>query len=310
MRPAACVRARGHRAATEARATPAAASGGRPGRASHAKHRVPWSRESRAGSRTALLRASAADDEAMARAKAEYEEKMKDPQVRAQVEGMQKMMSSPQVQQQMQDQMKQFQSKEFQDKIEKMKDDPELKEMFDEMKMGGMQAMMKYWNDPKVLKKFSEKLGDGPSTAAPPPASGGEAPAAENLLDAAKHGDMEAIEDYIAIGKDVNEGDKEARTPLHFAAGAGHLEICRVLLDEGALVDAKDSKDNTPLHYAAGYGRAQIAALLVERGTQVGLLNANGKKAADLAGLNPDNPILKDEALLAKLRKNSTFADI
>ena len=75
------------------------------------------------------MRASAADDEAMARAKAEYEEKMKDPQVRAQVEGMQKMMSSPQVQQQMQDQMKQFQSKEFQDKIEKMKDDPELKEM-------------------------------------------------------------------------------------------------------------------------------------------------------------------------------------
>ena len=48
----------------------------------------------------------------------------------------------------------------------------------------------------------------------------------------------------------------------------------------------------------------------MERGTQVGLLNANGKKAVDLASLNPDNPILKDEALLAKLRKNSTFADI
>ena len=68
------------------------------------------------------MRASAADDEAMARAKAEYEEKIKDPQVRAQVEGMQKMMQSPQVQQQMQDQMKQFQSKEFQDKIEKTVD--------------------------------------------------------------------------------------------------------------------------------------------------------------------------------------------
>jgi hypothetical protein len=35
-----------------------------------------------------------------------------------------------------------------------------------------------------------------------------------DLLDAAKYGDMEAVEDFIAIGKDVNMKDEVGRTPL------------------------------------------------------------------------------------------------
>ncbi len=119
---------------------------------------------------------------------------------------------------------------------------------------------------------------------------------------------MEATEDYIAIGRDVNEGDQEGRTPLHFASGGGHEEIALALLAAGAAVDAKDSKQNTPLHYAAGYGRAAIARLLVDKGSQVALQNGNGKKAADLAALNPDNPILKDDQLMKQLNKAS-FVD-
>jgi len=247
-----------------------------------------------------------------AKLKAEYEEKMKDPAVKAQMEGMQKMMQNPEIQKQMQEQMKQFESPEFKSKIEKLKDDPELKEMFEEMKTGGMGALMKFWNDPKMLQKFSEKMGASgprPPTAGAQSPAQAEMPAADNLLDAAKYGDLEATEDYIAIGRDVNEGDGESRTPLHFASGAGHVEICKLLLEEGANVDATDSKQNTPLHYAAGYGRAEIVALLVESGSKVGLQNGNGKKASDLAKLNPDNPILKDEELLASLTPSSPFVD-
>ena len=123
-----------------------------------------------------------------------------------------------------------------------------------------------------------------------------------------RYGDAEAVEDYIAIGKDVNEVDENSRAPLHFAAGSGNLEIARLLLDANANVDCKDAKMNTPLHYATGYGHVDMTRLLVENGSVVSLQNANGKKPADLAKLNPENPILKDEDLMVKLNK-STFVD-
>lgn len=48
----------------------------------------------------------------------------------------------------------------------------------------------------------------GGGGAAPP------APEVNDLLDAAKYGDLEAVEDFIAIGKDVNMKDDVGRTPL------------------------------------------------------------------------------------------------
>jgi len=199
-------------------------------------------------------------------------------------------------------------SPEFKLKMEKLQADPELKEMFDEMKTGGMGALMKFWNDTEKLKLLSKKLG-GAAGGPSPPMTAGDPPAAKDLLEAAKLGDIEAAEDYIAIGKDVNEGDSESRRALHFASGAGHVELCELLLEEGAAVDAKDSKMNTALHYAAGYGRVDVISLLIDRGAAVGLQNGSGKRAIDLAGLNPDNPILQNEDLVARLTPSSPFVD-
>lgn len=66
---------------------------------------------------------------------------------------------------------------------------------------------------PQVLAKIGERLGDV-QVQVPPPgaaaaaaaASAGRPPAADvpeidNLIDAAKYGDLEAVEDFIAIGK-------------------------------------------------------------------------------------------------------------
>lgn len=49
-----------------------------------------------------------------------------------------------------------------------------MKPMFEEMQKGGMDAMMKYMNDPKWLAKVGEKLGDPTAMAA---AQGAAAPA-------------------------------------------------------------------------------------------------------------------------------------
>lgn len=60
--------------------------------------------------------------------------------------------------------------------------------------------------------------------------------------------------------QDVNTGDADQRTPLHYACGFNHLEIAKMLIGEGAKLEVKDSKGNTPLHYAAGYGRPQLVS--------------------------------------------------
>ena len=72
-----------------------------------------------------------------------------------------------------------------------MQEDPELKPMFEEMQRGGMQAMMKYMNDPKWLAKVGERLGDinmpaGGPVQAPPQAAAPKAPEITNLIEAAR----------------------------------------------------------------------------------------------------------------------------
>lgn len=189
----------------------------------------------------------------------------------------------------------------------KKQQDPEFAEMFAEIQKGGMPALMKIMNDPKWLTKLGERLGDiempaagegagaGPAAAAPP------MPEVKDLHDAAKYGDLEGAEDFIAIGKDVNAVDAEERSPLHFAAGAAHLEIAEALIDAGANLESVDSKGNTPLMYAAGYGRPALVALLLDKGASVTGKNGTGKTAADLARLDSRNPVSQDAALMARL---------
>ena len=67
-------------------------------------------------------------------------------------------------------------------------------------------------------------------------------PEIETLIDAAKYGDLEAVEDFIDVGKGLDEADVEQRTALHFAAGAGHGAVVQALVAAGADQAARDSK--------------------------------------------------------------------
>jgi hypothetical protein len=43
--------------------------------------------------------------------------------------------------------------------MKSLKEDPEMGEIFNELEAGGPAAMMKYWNNPEVLKKLGETMG-------------------------------------------------------------------------------------------------------------------------------------------------------
>lgn len=118
---------------------------------------------------------------------------------------------------------------------------------------------------------------------------------------ACRLGDVEAVEDFLAVGKDVNMRDAEQRTPMHFAAAYNQVEIAKTLLEAGADLKATDTKNNAPLHIAAGYGRTEMVEALLEAGADIKAQNDNGKTPKDLVGMNEQNPIMQNEELLQKL---------
>ena len=131
-----------------------------------------------------------------------------------------------------------------------------------------------------------------------------------NILQAAVcggHVDLMGL--LVERGLDVNRGDVDGYTPLHYAAGTGkleavhellrlggkvsvtkvagiygtpllqavlggHKEVVLVLLDAGCPIDVVDSYGRNVLHVAAGRGHVDLMGLLVGHG-----LNVNGKDA-------------------------------
>ena len=76
----------------------------------------------------------------------------------------------------------------------------------------------------------------------------------QELLAAAKGGNLTAVKELLRIGTNHSAADKEGYTALHWAATGGHLDILHFLLDAGAALEARGGKKFlfTPLHLTAG----------------------------------------------------------
>eukprot|EP00210_Caulerpa_lentillifera_P000778 g753.t1 len=269
------------------------------------------------------LQATEPDPEQMKKIQETMNEAMQNPQVRERVNQMQEAFKDPQVRQQLEQTMEYMKNEETQKRIRELRDDPELKEKFDEIQKGGLGAMMKAMNDMEFLEKIGRRVGAPPTISQSPPPVTKEAPVAppvdapvlpeiNTLLDAAKYGDVEAAEDFLAIGKDPNLADEFGRTPLHFAVSIQSMEIVEALISSGANLETKDSKQNTPLHYAVGYGRVEAVKRLLKAGADGSVKNETGKTPAELAKLSDQNPVLEDKDLINKLdelAKSSTESE-
>ncbi|XP_043221659.1 photoreceptor ankyrin repeat protein-like [Amphibalanus amphitrite] len=83
------------------------------------------------------------------------------------------------------------------------------------------------------------------------------------------HGSHRCVEDFARLKLvDVNLGDKDGNTPLHYAAQAGHSEVVDVLLSkfEGIEVDARNRLGITPLIKACVTGKQKCVQILLDKG--------------------------------------------
>ena len=112
-------------------------------------------------------------------------------------------------------------------------------------------------------------------------ASGLEANAAkvaeDTIWNAAKNGDLSAIERHLQDGADINGTDPASgQTPLVWVALLGQLEAVDWLLQNGAAVNGRTKDGGTPLHAAAFLGRVEVAKLLLQHGANIEAKNNNG----------------------------------
>ena len=63
----------------------------------------------------------------------------------------------------------------------------------------------------------------------------------EDLLEAARKGEVAKVNDLLAKGANVNAKSSYGVTPLGFACRQGNVETVKVLLDHGADLNVQDS---------------------------------------------------------------------
>lgn len=91
--------------------------------------------------------------------------------------------------------------------------------------------------------------------------------ASEELFEAVRLADLEAVKSLVEAGADVDSADRYGTTVLSKAAAGGHLEIVRYLLDRGADIDREDEfYGSSAFDMAFFQGRMEVASLLLERG--------------------------------------------
>ena len=118
-------------------------------------------------------------------------------------------------------------------------------------------------------------------------------PTAEDLIDAARDGDLHSVRRLIYQRVDVNATDSYGRTALMMAAAAGEAGVAAVLLDAGAKLNVQSADGETPLMNAAMKGDAETVALLIEHKANVTAKDKEGATAHDHAIRNKHDTIAR-----------------
>jgi hypothetical protein len=117
-----------------------------------------------------------------------------------------------------------------------------------------------------------------------PPSASKSALPAISIQEAARTGNLEAIQQHIKATSNLNEKAPDSGgSPLHTAAVFGHLEAVQALVQAGADVNARNNDGATPLLVAAFFCRTEIVQHLLAHGAD--------KQAKDKAGTTALNSV-------------------
>jgi ankyrin repeat protein len=92
---------------------------------------------------------------------------------------------------------------------------------------------------------------------------------AKSIHEAARIGDTQAVEEFLARGVPVESKDASGDTALHVAAECGQALVVRLLLEKGANIEAERNDEYRPLVLAANDGHIEVVRLLLDRGAVV-----------------------------------------
>ena len=96
---------------------------------------------------------------------------------------------------------------------------------------------------------------------------------------AAARGQTDMVAVMLDKGADINEMNRNGKTPLMMAAANGHTETVELLLKRHAAIDAKDIDGVTALMMAASSGETNTVAALIKAGASVNVVNAYNSSA-------------------------------
>jgi len=159
-------------------------------------------------------------------------------------------------------------------KFQGLATDPQFSGAFNEMKTGGMEAVMKYYNDEGFLRAISQKMGGVPKEVKT---------AMMNLHECIKAGDLAQMQKLLTSGLSPDTKDAKGISALHYAVGVNRLDMLKALMDAKADPKVVDGQGNTLLHYAAGYGHVQTTDYFLQCGLPVNATNQLGETPLDLA---------------------------
>lgn len=106
---------------------------------------------------------------------------------------------------------------------------------------------------------------------------------ADLLIDGARYGDLEDVQQAIEQGAQVDWQDEQGRTALHMASANGHTQTVIYLLKAGAEAAPANKEGNTPLHFACLNGHVQVVQELTQRGASPSALNSHSQSPVDEA---------------------------